>query len=112
MEEMIKRFIKSQLDPVTGCMLVKDMGERIANEIMREDHILVKFTSSMGRDSKRALKTMGYEFVGWSGIDGLCGETQVWLPKSENIGDFIEKLKSSEIIDNDTPVTINGGKND
>lgn len=112
MEEMMKRFIKSQLDPMTGCMLVKDMAERIANEIMREDHTLIKFTSSMGRDSKCALKTMGYEFVEWSGVAGLCGETRVWLPKSENIGDFIEKLKSSEIIDNDTPITINGGRND
>lgn len=110
MEEMMKRFIKSQLDPVTGCMLVKDMAERIANEIMREDHVLVKFTSSMGCDSKRVLKTMGYNFVKWSGVRGLCGETQVWLPKSENIGDFIEKLKSSEIIDNNTEITINGGE--
>ena len=112
MEEQMKRFIKSQLTPELAATFLKDMVDRVTKQILRESYISVVFDSPLGNESKHRLKSMGYELVKWVGHCGCRGETKVWVPKTENIATFIEKLKSSDLVDRYTAITVNGGNND
>lgn len=103
--EVAKELLELNYNPLEIKCMMKDVVDGAVDDLIEKEFDLVVFDSPEGANSKQILIDAGYN-ADWVGNIGCRGETSVYLCKGTNIQDFKDKLKSLELIDSYSVITV------